>query len=189
VLILQVMRDWVPSQCLNLDDKALNMCETRRSFNVILKISLNINNKDSAKDFITEKFMKNNTYIHDFECFPFYQNVIQSKLGEAQEHLKRVEMYKLYPELFTPYKLDEIISIYEEQSDFMAIVQKQCCVWREHGLNVGQLSKISVLEGMTKKLEAMTYHILYIVENIQRTRHASPCDELHEREGECIKEH
>jgi len=130
--------------------------------------------------------MKNNTYIHDFECFPFYQNVIQSKLNEAQEHLKRVEMYKLYPELFSPYKVDDIIHIYEEQSDFMAIVQKQCCVWREHGLNVGQLSKIKMLEEMTKKLEAITYHILYIVENIQRTRHSPTYDEMHDGSGESI---
>ena len=68
----------------------------------------------------------------------------------------------------------------------MAIVQKQCCVWREHGLNVGQLSKIKMLEEMTKKLEAITYHILYIVENIQRARHSPTYDEMHDGSGESI---
>ena len=130
--------------------------------------------------------MKNNTCIHDFECFPFYQNVIQSKLNEAQDHLKKVEMYKVRPELFSTYKVDDIIYIYEEQSDFMAIVQKQCRVWREHGLNVAQLSKIKMLEEITKKLETITYHILYIVENIQRTRHSPTYDEMHDGSGESI---
>ena len=133
--------------------------------------------------------MKNNDYIPDFECFPFYQNVIQTKLNEAHEHLKKVEMYKIYPELFSMYKVDDITYIYEEQSDFMAIVQKQCRVWREHGLNVGQLSKIKTLEEMIKKLEAMTYHILYIVENIQRSRHSPTCDEIHDGSDESITKH
>ncbi len=100
-----------------------------------------------------------------------------------------VEMYKLYPELFSAYKVDEMIYIYEEQSDFMAIVQKQCHVWRKHELNVGQLGKIKMLEEMTKKLEAITYHILYVVENIQHARHSPACAEMHDESGESITKH
>ena len=38
-------------------------------------------------------------YMHDFDSFAFLQNVVQTKLSEAQLHLKKLEFYKAHPDL------------------------------------------------------------------------------------------
>ena len=38
--------------------------------------------------------MEKPIYMHDVDCLPFFRNVVQSKLIEAQKHLKKVELYK-----------------------------------------------------------------------------------------------
>ena len=118
--------------------------------------------------------MKHNLYMHDLDCLPFFKNVVQSKQMEAQQHLKKVELYKRDTEQMSPYFLDDIIHIYDEQSEFISIAQTQCRVWREHGLSAGQISAVTDLEKMIQHLESTTYHIMYIVEHIQRTQNLLP---------------
>lgn len=108
--------------------------------------------------------------MHDFDCFYFFKNVIQSKLAEAQRHLKKLEVYKAHPELFSTYSLDEMMNIHEEESDFITIAYKQCSIWRAQSLLSGQLDKINGLEEIIKKLETTIYHILFIIEHIQRNK-------------------
>ena len=112
-------------------------------------------------------------YMHDVDCLPFFRNVVQSKLLEAQQHLKKVELYKRDLELMSPYFLDSIIHIYDEQSEFISIAQAQCRVWRQQGLGVGQINKVTDLEKMIQHLESTTCHIMYIVEHIQRAQNPS----------------
>ena len=37
--------------------------------------------------------MKQTTYVHDFDNFSFFYNIIQSKLFEAEKDLKKLELY------------------------------------------------------------------------------------------------
>lgn len=124
--------------------------------------------------------------MHDFDCFHFFKNVIQSKLNEAQKHLKKLEICKAHPELFNTYSLDEMINIHEEQSDFIAIAYKQCTVWRAQSLLSGQLDKINSLEEIIKKLETTIYHILFIIEHIQRNKSALANGNSNETENDLI---
>ena len=117
--------------------------------------------------------MEHNIYMHDFDCFPFMSNIVQSKLTEALQHLRRLEVCKSHPELFSTYRLDEITNIHEEQSDFITVVYKQCAVWRSQTAHVGQLNKIKSLEDLTKRLETTTYHILFLIEHIQKWKNRS----------------
>jgi hypothetical protein len=84
--------------------------------------------------------------------------------------LKKLEIYKTHPELFSTYSLDEITHIHEEQSDFITIAHKQCSIWRAQSLLAGQIEKINGLEEIIKKLETAIYHILFIIEYIQRNK-------------------
>ena len=130
--------------------------------------------------------MNNNIYMHDFDCFYFFKNVIQSKLNEAQKHLKKLEIYKTHPELFSTYSLDEITHIHEEQSDFITIAHKQCSIWRAQSLLAGQIEKINGLEEIIKKLETAIYHILFIIEYIQRNKNALENEEIKETENDLV---
>ncbi len=123
--------------------------------------------------------MEHNTMMHDFDCFPFFKNVIQNKLNEAHQHLKKLELYKYYPELFNVYTLNDIIDVHEEQNDFINIVYKQCHAWREHARSTVQHSQVNTLEEMTRKLETTVYHILYMVEQIKKIQ-GMPIDEENE---------
>ncbi|MES2608214.1 MAG: hypothetical protein V4544_05760 [Pseudomonadota bacterium] len=124
--------------------------------------------------------MENNIYMHDFDCFYVFKNVIQSKLKEAQQHLKKLEIYKTHPELFSTHLLNEILYIHEEQSDFITIAYKQCNVWRTQSLLLNQIEKINGLEEIIKKLETTIYHILFIIEHIQRNKDTLPHDKMEE---------
>jgi hypothetical protein len=114
--------------------------------------------------------MTKKIYIQDFDCFPFFQNVVQSKLAEAQLHLKKIEAYKADPEIFNSYTIGEFARIHEDQNDFIALVYKQCNTWLEQSLLHGQFDKIKQLEMITRKLETTVYHILFIIEQIQRKK-------------------
>ncbi len=122
--------------------------------------------------------------MHDFDCFYFFKNVIQSKLTEAQNHLKKLEAYRMHPKLFNTYSLDEMINIHEEQSDFITIAYKQCTVWRSQPLLSGQLEKINNLEEIIKKLETTIYRILFIIEHIQRNKNALESDKANETKND-----
>jgi hypothetical protein len=130
--------------------------------------------------------MENNIYMHDFDCFYFIKNIIQSKINEEQKHLKKLEVCKTHPELFRTYSLDEIMHIHEEQSDFISIAHKQCSIWRTQSLLAGQLDKIKGLEELIKKLETAIYHILFIIEYIQRNKNIMANDEMAEVLDEII---
>ena len=114
--------------------------------------------------------MKHNTYIQDFDCFPFFQNIVQSKLSEAQQHLRKIEAYRANPEIFNLYVVDEFARIHEDQNDFIAYVYKQCAIWLEQSLLQGQIVRIKHLEKMTRKLETVVYHILFVIEQLQRKK-------------------
>lgn len=122
--------------------------------------------------------MENKIYMHDFDCFYFFKNIIQSKLNEAQKHLKSLEISKTGLEIFNEHSLNEIKYIHEEQSDFIAIAQKQCNVWRAQSLLAAQLDKINSLEEIIKKLEVTIYHILFIIEHIQRNKNTLENNEI-----------
>ena len=130
--------------------------------------------------------MKHNTILHDFDCFPFFQNVIHNKLIEANQHLKKIEAYKHYPDLFHVYTLNEIIDVHEEQNEFINIVYKQCHAWREQTHHNTIRDKIEALERMTKKLETTVYHILYVAEQI-RKRQETPVEQ-EQTEAMCIEQ-
>jgi hypothetical protein len=129
--------------------------------------------------------MEHKTIVHDFDCFSFFQNVIQNKLSEANQHLKKLELYKQYPELFHIYTLNDIIDVHEEQNDFINIVYQQCHAWREHACSTVQHSQVNTLEEMTRKLETAVYHILYVVEQIKKIQGIAIGDE---NEEVCIKQ-
>jgi 1-aminocyclopropane-1-carboxylate deaminase/D-cysteine desulfhydrase-like pyridoxal-dependent ACC family enzyme len=114
--------------------------------------------------------MTKNIFIQDFDCFPFFQNVVQSKLTEAQQHLKKIEVYKSNPEVSNLYMIDEYARIHEEQNDFITLVYNQCHTWLDQSLLQGQFDKIKQLEMITRKLETIIYHILFIIEQIQRSK-------------------
>lgn len=111
--------------------------------------------------------MEPNTLLHDFDCLPFFLNIIQSKLNEANQHLKKLELYKSFPDHFQVYTLNAIIDVHEEQSDFINVVYKQCHEWRKHTDRKGIRDQIERLETLTKKLETTVYHILYLAEQIK----------------------
>jgi hypothetical protein len=133
--------------------------------------------------------MTRNLYMHDFECFHFFQNVINSKLSEAQKHLKKLEIYKTHLDLFNTHKLNEIAYIHEEQNDFITIVYQQCATWRAQSLSVGQLEKVKDLEEMTRKLESTTYHVLFIVEYIQKSKERMLNNDNQEVQNDAMTEH
>ncbi len=114
--------------------------------------------------------MEQKSYIHDFDCFTFYYNVIQSKLTEAQQHLKKLELYKSTIESFSLYRLNDMSDMYEEQNDFITIVHKQCAAWRTQQLSLTQQNKINELGKMTQHLENTIYHILFLIEQIQKQK-------------------
>ncbi len=114
--------------------------------------------------------MKNTPYVHDFDNFSFFYNVIQSKLGEAQNDLIKLERYKSTPDVFTLYTLGDIAEIHEEQSDFITIVYTQCAEWRKQKKSLTQLTKLNVLDKMTQRLENTVYHILFLVEQLQKMK-------------------
>ena len=119
--------------------------------------------------------------MHDFECFTFFQNVIQSKLKEAQQHLQKLEMYKISPDLFNAHRLDEMIHIHEEDNDFIAIVYTQCRMWRTGSLNINQLANVLDLEKMTNRLESTIYHVLFVIEQFQKLNdRAQRCEHSNE---------
>ena len=120
--------------------------------------------------------MEKNPYVHDFDSLSFFHNVIQSKLGEAQNDLRKLELYKSAPELFTLYALNDIADTHEEQSDFITIVSTQCAVWRKQQLTSTQLTQLNTLDKMTQRLENTVYHILFLVEQLQKKK-ARPVEE------------
>ena len=127
--------------------------------------------------------------MHDFECFTFFQNIIQSKLTEAQQHLQKLEMYKIYPDLFNAHRLDEMIHIHEEDNDFIAIVYTQCRTWRTGSLNINQLANVLALEKMTNKLESTIYHVLFVIEHLQKRNDKEMNYEQNEKPCESVTKH
>ena len=121
--------------------------------------------------------MEYNTLINDFGCLSFFKNVIQNKLKEADQHLHKLEMYKLYPDLFSLYTLNDIIEIHEEHSDFIGIVYQQCRAWREQALDLQQHEQVNQLEKITKRLETTIYHITYVAEQIKKSQEISMREE------------
>ena len=107
-------------------------------------------------------------YMHDFDSFAFLQNVVQTKLSEAQLHLKKLEFYKSHPDLLNSYTLDDIIGIHEEHTEFMTRVYNQCRFWHEQHHLSQYSKKIMHLETLTRTLESTTYHILYCIDQIQK---------------------
>ena len=132
--------------------------------------------------------MEKPIYMHEVDCLPFFRNVVQSKLIEAEKHLKKVELYKRDLDQVSPFFLEEIIHIYDEQSEFIAIAQTQCRIWCQHGLSGGQTNKVKDLEKMIQQLESTTYHIMYIVEHIQRAQNLLP-EEGDEQSEESVITH
>ena len=127
--------------------------------------------------------MKQTTYVHDFDNFSFFYNIIQSKLFEAEKDLKKLELYKKTPDFLALYTLNDIADTYEEQSDFITIVYAQCAVWRERNLTLTQISKLNGLDKMTQRLENTVYHVLFLVEQLQKMK-ATPvgeeeCTDIH----------
>lgn len=120
--------------------------------------------------------MEQTPYVPDFDSFSFFYNVIQSKLGEAQHDLKKLELYKSAPNLFTLYALNDIADTHEEQNDFITIVSRQCAVWREQQLTSKQFTQLNTLEKMTQRLENTVYHILFLIEQMQKKK-ASPVND------------
>jgi hypothetical protein len=114
--------------------------------------------------------MEQTPYIHDFDSFSFFYNVIQSKLGEAQNDLRKLELYKLAPDLITLYALNDISDTHEEQSDFITIVSTQCAVWRKQQLTSTQLTQLNALDKMTLRLEHTVYHILFLAEQLHKKK-------------------
>jgi hypothetical protein len=116
--------------------------------------------------------MTNHLYMQDFDCFPFFLNVVKSKLMEAQHHLKKCEVYRMHPELINAYQLDYIIITHEDTHEFLATVYQQCSVWRKQSTLIGHIAKIKYLEDIAKKLETTIDHIFYVVENIQHKKNS-----------------
>jgi hypothetical protein len=111
---------------------------------------------------------QNNLYMHDFDALPFLQNVVKSKLTEAQQHLKKLEVYRAHPERLNIHILDDIMSIHEENNEFMTRVYNQCKLWRNHTVFHKYSDKISHLETLAKTLETTVYHVLYCSDQIQK---------------------
>ena len=109
-------------------------------------------------------------YVQDFDCFPFFLNVVKSKLMEAQQHLKKCEVYRMHPELINAYRLDDIIITHEDTHEFLTTVYQQCAVWRNQSTLIGHITKIKHLEDTAKRLETTIDHIFYLVENIQNEK-------------------
>lgn len=110
------------------------------------------------------------TCIQDFHCFPFFQNVVKSKLMNAQQHLKKCEVYQMHPDRVNSYRLDDIIITHEDTHEFLTTVYQQCALWRKQSARIGQIEKIRRLENSAKKLETTIDHIFYVVENIQNKK-------------------
>jgi hypothetical protein len=108
--------------------------------------------------------------VQDFDCFTFFQNVVKSKLIEAQHHLKRCELYRFQPEIINSYQLNDIIIAHEDTHEFLKTGHQQCAVWRNQSTLTGQINKIKHLEDTAKKLEMTVDHIFYVVENIQNEK-------------------
>ena len=123
--------------------------------------------------------MEQTSYVHDFDSFFFFYNVIQSKLGEAQSDLRKLELYKSAPDLITLYALNDIADTHEEQSDFITIVSTQCAVWRKQQLTSMQLTQLNTLDETTQRLEHTVYHILFLVEQMKNKK-ARPVGEKEE---------
>ncbi len=109
--------------------------------------------------------------INDIDCLPFFQNVVKSKINQAQQHFNTLSSYKLFSIVPLDYKINDLTRIHEEQSDFITIVYKQCNAWRMGRLETKQSDKINCLEEMTRRLENLIYHILFMIEQINQNRH------------------
>ena len=133
--------------------------------------------------------MKTHIYIQDLDCFPFFQNVIKSKLMGAQQHLKKCEVYRMHPEPIHSYLLDDIISTHEDTHDFITIVYQQCAVWRKQSTLIGQISKIKHLEDIAKKLEMTIDHIFFVIENIQNEQNRIMNDDSDGGVSESVTRH
>lgn len=113
--------------------------------------------------------MQTNPYMQDFDCLSLLQNVMQSKLTEASQYLKKLEICKNSRVLLNRYMLTNIFEIQEEQNDFIEIVHKQCRIWRSHSPGSTQENQVARLEKSTERLEGITYHILFLAEQIKKT--------------------
>jgi hypothetical protein len=130
--------------------------------------------------------MNTTIQYHDFKNISLFHNVIQSKLFEARQHLKSLELYKEQPCLLGPYTLNSIANAHEDQEDFIRTVSKNVKGWKESPLTPTQKKQLSALEENTKYLESTVYHILYLLEHLNKKRNAIPVfnhndDTLNER--------
>jgi len=133
--------------------------------------------------------MTHHLCVQDFDCFPFFQNVLRSKLLEAQQHLKRCELYRIQPEVIHSYQLNDIIIAHEDTHEFLATLYQQCSLWRKQSTLMGQISKIKHLEDTAKKLETTIDHIFYVVENIQSEKNRTLSSESGEKVSESVTRH
>ena len=127
--------------------------------------------------------------VQDFDCFPFFQNVVRSKLIEAQHHLKRCELYRLQPEIIHSYQLNDIIITHEDTHEFLTTVYQQCSLWRKQSTLAGQTNKIKHLEDTAKKLETTVDHVFYVVENIQSEKNRALTGKSDEEACESVTRH
>jgi hypothetical protein len=91
---------------------------------------------------------------------------------EAQQHLKKCEVYRMHPEFIHSYRLDDILITHEDTHEFLTTVYQQCAVWLKQSTRIGHIAKIKHLEDTAKKLEMTIDHIFYLVEKIQNEKNS-----------------
>ena len=113
--------------------------------------------------------MTHNAYRPDWESFPVYQRLIQSKLFSALEQLKKLEMCKVSSHCPEEHTLSDIIKTQDEQNDFISIVQQKCNAWRSQYSLLPYIDSIRFLEDSVTLLEKTSGHILYLAEQFKRS--------------------
>jgi hypothetical protein len=108
-------------------------------------------------------------YRPDWESFPVYQRLIQSKLFLALEQLKSLENCKVNAHCPQEHTLEDIITSQDDQNDFIGIVQQKCNAWRAQYSLLPYIDSIRFLEDSVKMLEKTSGNILYLAEQFKRS--------------------
>ena len=115
-------------------------------------------------------------YRPDWESFPVYQRLIQSKLFLALEQLKNLESCKVNAHCPQEHTLENIITSQDEQNDFIGIVQQKCNAWRSQYSLLPYTDSIRFLEDSVKMLEKTSGNIVYLAEQFKRSCARQSCD-------------